>query len=151
MEKESSLVASIFGSGEQNSSLSSIFESSASLPAKPNKQNFTESLADREKRISESEKQKKKEELQSSESQESNEKNAALLKLEEDRTVFVGNLASGTSRKALASLFKTCGKVKSSRIRSVATTGVKVSPEQAGNQVSLLLCHLFLFLRYIST
>mmetsp|Transcript_19387 Transcript_19387/g.28588 ORF Transcript_19387/g.28588 Transcript_19387/m.28588 type:complete len:376 (+) Transcript_19387:117-1244(+) len=134
MKDESSLVASIFGSGEKNSSLSNIFESSASLPAKPNKQNFTESVSDREKRLRESEKKKKKEASETSESQESKEKNAALLKLEEDRTVFVGNLASGTSRKALASLFKTCGKVKSSRIRSVATAGVKVSPEQAGNQ-----------------
>jgi RNA recognition motif-containing protein len=134
MEEESSLVASIFGSEEKNSSLSNIFESSASLPAKPNKQNFTESVSDREKRLREIEKKKKKEESETPESRESKEKNDALLKLEEDRTVFVGNLASGTSRKALASLFKTCGKVKSSRIRSVATAGVKVAPEHAGNQ-----------------
>ena len=53
-----------------------------------------------------------------------------------ERTIFVGNLPKDTTRQSLASLFKSCGKVESSRIRSLATAGIKVAPEHAGNQVS---------------
>mmetsp|Transcript_21059 Transcript_21059/g.29731 ORF Transcript_21059/g.29731 Transcript_21059/m.29731 type:complete len:474 (-) Transcript_21059:85-1506(-) len=52
----------------------------------------------------------------------------------EDRTVFVGNLPRSTTRRSLASIFKPCGKVESTRLRSVATAGVKLPPEHAGNQ-----------------
>ena len=55
----------------------------------------------------------------------------------DERTVFVGNLPKNTTRQNLASIFKTCGKVESSRIRSLATAGIKVAPEHAGNQVSM--------------
>jgi hypothetical protein len=54
----------------------------------------------------------------------------------DSRTIFVGNLPKQTTRQSLASMFKSCGKVESSRIRSLATAGVKVAPEHAGNQVS---------------
>ncbi|KAL3787907.1 hypothetical protein HJC23_000149 [Cyclotella cryptica] len=53
---------------------------------------------------------------------------------EEQRTIFVGNLPPDISRKALASIFKECGKVASSRLRSVAVAGVKLPPSQVGNQ-----------------
>jgi nucleolar protein 12 len=49
-------------------------------------------------------------------------------------TVFAGNLPLNSNRKSLAKLFKSCGKVFSSRIRSVAVTGVKLPPKHAGNQ-----------------
>lgn len=49
-------------------------------------------------------------------------------------TVFVGNLPVDTTRKTLAKIFKSCGKVTSSRIRSVAVAGVKLPQSQAGNQ-----------------
>lgn len=49
-------------------------------------------------------------------------------------TVFAGNLPLNSNRKSLAKLFKSCGKVTSSRIRSVAVTGVKLPPKHAGNQ-----------------
>ena len=52
-----------------------------------------------------------------------------------DKTIFVGNLPINTTRKSLAALFKSCGKVESSRLRSIATEGVKLPPEAAGNQV----------------
>jgi RNA recognition motif-containing protein len=55
----------------------------------------------------------------------------------DDRTVFVGNLPLATTRKDLARLFRPCGKVASTRIRSVALQaeeGVKLPPAQAGNQ-----------------
>lgn len=54
----------------------------------------------------------------------------------EERTIFVGNLPHDISRKALAGIFKECGKVASSRLRSVAVAGVKLPPSQVGNQVS---------------
>mmetsp|Transcript_25900 Transcript_25900/g.40206 ORF Transcript_25900/g.40206 Transcript_25900/m.40206 type:complete len:446 (+) Transcript_25900:83-1420(+) len=52
----------------------------------------------------------------------------------EDRTIFVGNLPGAITRKELARLFADCGKVTSTRIRSVAVKGVKLPKEQAGNQ-----------------
>eukprot|EP00985_Skeletonema_marinoi_P014620 scaffold7427_cov157-Skeletonema_marinoi.AAC.8 len=53
---------------------------------------------------------------------------------EEKRTIFVGNLPADITRRALAGIFKPCGEVASSRLRSVAVAGVKLPPEQAGNQ-----------------
>ena len=55
----------------------------------------------------------------------------------DERTIFVGNLPKSTTRQNLASIFKKCGTVESSRIRSLATAGIKVAPEYAGNQVSM--------------
>lgn len=52
----------------------------------------------------------------------------------EERTIFVGNLPPSTTRKSLASLFRSCGKISSTRLRSIAVEGVKLPPEQAGNQ-----------------
>ena len=52
----------------------------------------------------------------------------------DDRTIFVGNLPLNTTRNSLKSLFTKCGKVESTRLRSIATTGVKVAPDQKGNQ-----------------
>ena len=53
----------------------------------------------------------------------------------EDRTIFVGNLpAASTTRKSLAQLFADCGKIVSTRIRSVPIKGVKIPPERAGDQ-----------------
>ena len=53
----------------------------------------------------------------------------------EKRTVFVGNLPLSITRKKLAFMFSRCGKVESTRIRSVAVKGVKLPPQSAGNQV----------------
>lgn len=53
----------------------------------------------------------------------------------EARTIFVGNLPlQGTTRKSLAALFKDCGVIESSRIRSVPVKGIKLPPHQAGDQ-----------------
>jgi nucleolar protein 12 len=60
----------------------------------------------------------------------------------EDRTVFVGNLPLGTTRKTLEALFRGNGvcvdplvdRVASARIRRVPTQGVKLPPQHAGNQ-----------------
>eukprot|EP00536_Pseudo-nitzschia_multiseries_P012537 jgi/Psemu1/326878/estExt_fgenesh1_pg.C_4850002 len=53
---------------------------------------------------------------------------------DEDRTIYVGNLPLTITRKALAALFRDCGPIASSRIRSVPVTGIKLPKEQAGNQ-----------------
>ncbi|KAL7573731.1 hypothetical protein ACA910_007768 [Epithemia clementina (nom. ined.)] len=52
----------------------------------------------------------------------------------DDRTVFVGNLPNTFTRKMLEKLFRPCGPIESTRIRSVATTGVKLPQASAGNQ-----------------
>lgn len=52
----------------------------------------------------------------------------------DDRTIFVGNLPLHYTRRALQRLFSDCGKIESTRIRSVAAAGVKLPPSQAGNQ-----------------
>ena len=145
---EPSLSSSIFGSSkgdasEKNSSLSTLFGASSTLPQKPNNLNFTEPAEDRERRERKEEKRRKRKKKsveeegaetkvdgENDDSDETPPKNE-----EEERTVFVGNLPENITRKGLASMFKECGKVKSSRIRSVATAGVKVAPEHAGNQV----------------
>jgi RNA recognition motif-containing protein len=57
------------------------------------------------------------------------------IKEEEERTIFVGNLPPDISRRALAGIFKPCGTVASARLRSVGVAGVKLPPDQAGNQV----------------
>ena len=58
---------------------------------------------------------------------------------EKRRTIFVGNLPPDIGRRSLAAIFKPCGAVASSRLRSMAVAGVKLPPEQAGNQVSRFL------------
>ena len=65
----------------------------------------------------------------------SKKKTKEELKEEESRTIFVGNLPPTITRRALAAIFKSCGNVLSARLRSQAVTGVKLPPEQAGNQV----------------
>lgn len=49
----------------------------------------------------------------------------------------MGNLPKDITRKGLAAIFRPTCKVKSVRLRSVATAGVKVAPEYAGNQVCI--------------
>lgn len=62
-----------------------------------------------------------------------------------NRTIFVGNLPLSITRKKLTSIFSKCGKVESTRIRSVAVKGVKLPPQSAGNQVCQFINYLFLF------
>lgn len=50
------------------------------------------------------------------------------------RTIFVGNMPLHYDRKALHKVFVECGKIESTRIRSVAVVGVKLPPSAAGNQ-----------------
>ena len=72
----------------------------------------------------------------------SKKKTKEELKEEESRTIFVGNLPPTITRRALAAIFKSCGNVLSARLRSQAVTGVKLPPEQAGNQVRCMCSYV---------
>lgn len=166
----SSLTASIFGSTpdtvDDGIISNELFQTSATLPPKPNHLNFIESKTEREKRERQEEKKRKRkkskvlvseeggiEQVKESEKDETANGDDDIRNPEVDvqededldRTIFVGNLPLEIKNTTLASMFKSCGKVKSARIRSVGTAGVKVAPEHAGNQVCLwfLLCVYF--------
>ena len=65
----------------------------------------------------------------------SNDDGAKAIQDAEERTIFVGNLPlQTTTRKSLAQIFKDCGPIESTRIRSVPVEGVKLPPERAGDQ-----------------
>lgn len=142
-----SLAASIFGKEqnpkEKDAPLTSLFDSVTKLPEKPNNFNFVEPSKDRQQRERKEEKKRKRKQKEIPENdaeaettkQENSGDNEGTSKDEdEEKTVFVGNLPFDITRRQLASMFKNCGKVKSTRIRSVAVSGVKVAPEHAGNQ-----------------
>lgn len=134
-----SLVDSIFGSKSDDKASATLFE--AAVP-EPTLHTYPES---RRKRTSDgrdegadpSKKQKKSGsdgEEDAGTSKEAKKQSEEETKDEEERTVFVGNLPVSTTRKTLARLFKDCGAITSTRIRSVAVEGVKLPPERAGDQ-----------------
>jgi len=148
-----SLVGSIFGSSDEKpAGLTSLFDESSELPGKPQhkplppRKKKRKDTPSEEVQQSESKKKRKqrkpaKEETSATaEQSESDNKTAEDESPEdnaEERTVFVGNLLIDTTRKSLASIFKSCGKVESCRLRSVAAAGVKLPTERAGDQVRL--------------
>lgn len=144
-----SLVGSIFGAPtekEKAAGLTSLFDDSTELPDKPQHK----PLPPRKKKrkdapVEEEQPQKKRKQRKSAadadataptnETDNKTTPDAASSKDNvEERTVFVGNLPIDTTRKSLASMFKSCGKVESSRLRSVAAAGVKLPTERAGDQ-----------------
>jgi nucleolar protein 12 len=156
-----SLVDSIFGNVNPTLSLSHVFEASSQLPDRPfhapvpekgvrssKKKSKTESEAEsnqpprlqlekikNESKVSLSDDNIKSEieEKEKSTNQSTNDNETPSEISVDDRTIFVGNLPLTTTRKSLRSLFSPCGKVESTRLRSVATAGVKVAPEHKGN------------------
>jgi nucleolar protein 12 len=143
-----SLLSSIFGGTEKEeakTATSELFEKSIHVPERPHAAHFrasTKETAAADAAESEAVPKRKREgestEEASDEAAASKEDAAAVKAAEEETvkelTVFVGNLPVSSTRKSLAKLFKSCGKVMSSRIRSAAVTGVKLPPSQAGNQ-----------------
>ena len=132
-----SLLGSIFGSSQQTNDVVNVFEQSSTLPEKPQHQPLPPKRKERKANSDPTKKKRKrtndaKEETETSETPETmpheNDPTA------DSRTIFVGNLPLSTTRNMLASLFRECGKVESTRLRSVATEGVKVPSNQAGNQ-----------------
>ena len=135
-----SLLGSIFGSSQQTKDVVNVFEQSSALPEKPQHQPLPPKRKERKENSDPSKKKRKrtndaKELIETPETLETLETNPQKDDpTAESRTVFVGNLPLSTTRNMLASLFRECGKVESTRLRSVATEGVKVPSNQAGNQ-----------------
>lgn len=145
-----SLVGSIFGGSAAKSndekpadgSLSSLFAQSSVLPEKPQHKPLPPRKRKETSSEQEEPKKKRKASKEKTEQAEDEDPSSARTPEEEakndanERTIFVGNLPLTTTRKSLASLFKSCGKVESSRLRSVAAAGVKLPTDRAGDQVS---------------
>lgn len=136
-----SLISSIFGEKKQQSS-SDLF-AKVSIPtihpknkASPSKEKKGEEKEEADQSDSSNSKSLDANVVSSSEQPTKEESSADKEKREEEekRTIFVGNLPSDITRRALAGIFKQCGDVASSRLRSVAVSGVKLPPEKAGNQ-----------------
>jgi nucleolar protein 12 len=143
-----SLVGSIFGGSatkpndekRADGSLSNLFAQSSALPEKPQHKPFPPRKRKETSSEHEEPKKKRKAPREKTEEVEDDEPSARTPEEEaknnvDERTIFVGNLPLTTTRKSLASLFKSCGKVESSRLRSVAAAGVKLSTDRAGDQV----------------
>lgn len=154
-----SLVGSIFGASNEKKSagLTSLFDETTELPEKPQHKASAPQAKKKRKEIFTKEEQqpdKKKKRKQRKTAVKETDESAAASKPADDanvataekaehsskddaeeRTVFVGNLPIDTTRKSLASMFKSCGKVESCRLRSVAASGVKIPKERAGDQV----------------
>lgn len=147
----SSLLSSIFGDKGASSSTEvadSLFSSSPTMPSpapapvvipktkrtnrKNSKKKTTDSIPDDDVEMDESE--GKGNDIEETTDKNSNAKNSND---DDAKTIFVGNLPLGTTRKDLARLFRDCGSIQSTRIRSVATdseAGVKLPPHLAGKQ-----------------
>lgn len=157
----SSLLGSIFGADpEKETASQSLFEKSEALPERPQHKPAAAHIRKKKKKRDDSKidgdasnddpsnqkKRKKRKPKSDSNDAESGEKQDDATsnndeskedtpdEKNKDRTIFVGNLPLAITRKELAALFKDCGPVASSRIRSVPITSIKLPQEQAGNQ-----------------
>lgn len=140
-----SLMRSIFGeapSSAKQNEIANLFASNASVPAvPPHKKTVTEKP--RENTSDDDQSTNSDPALLQPDSKDAEvvapnkstaRKTKEQLKEEEERTIFVGNLPPEITRRSLAVLFKRCGIIASARLRSIAVSGVKLPPEQAGNQ-----------------
>lgn len=153
-----SLLGSIFGdeskSKKYKGELSSLFQKKDELPERPNYEPV--STVNSKRKLNEedfptkgleSKKKKKSRKKDKSETHdvENDDEKIGQDKTEEadgkediqskDRTIFVGNLPiATTTRKSLSALFKDCGPIASTRIRSIPVKGVKLPQERAGDQ-----------------
>jgi len=151
-----SLLGSIFGdeskAKKDKEELQGLFQSKTELPDRPNhelvstidtkrKRTETKEPASKKKR-----KERKKDKPPTEATNENTQKDDTAAASEnkeveneeheknKDRTIFVGNLALATTRKQLSALFKDCGPITSTRIRSVPVKGIKLPQERAGDQ-----------------
>jgi len=162
--KMSSFLGSIFGDiSKKETSNQNLFETSESLPERPQHKLVVAASSKKTKRESDegtdygkntsesSREQKRKKKKRRSldgddrasiDREKSGEPTSNNLRedqseknqKDEDYTIFVGNLPLRITRKSLATLFRECGPVASCRIRSVPVTGIKLPKDQAGNQ-----------------
>ena len=148
-----SLVSSIFGSSSGDKSAASDLFTKVSIPTslqsssppskkkKDNKKDDDDSSSSSSSSTDSESSAKEQSTIQETTSKSINKPTKEQLREESERTIFVGNLPVDITRKALASIFKPCGTVLSTRLRSVAVSGVKLPPEQAGNQVCACQCY----------
>jgi len=152
-----SLLGSIFGNkdddGNKKEKLSGMFKKSAALPERPKHEPILAKRRapkdDAEESSSKKKKRRKTKEEKEAEAADGSNKEAAAdddkekgdddekdeKKIDEARTVFVGNLPlATTTRKSLAAIFKDCGPIESTRIRSVPVAGTKLPPNRKGDQ-----------------
>ncbi|CAJ1953318.1 unnamed protein product [Cylindrotheca closterium] len=155
-----SLLGSIFGddskSKKDKGELSNLFQNKAELPDRPNHEPVSTINAKRklndgvepESKRKRKPRKKDKDQIEGTDGDgETTEKDgtkAADGKEEmedeeteknKDRTIFVGNLPlATTTRKSLSALFKDCGPIASTRIRSIPVKGIKLPQERAGDQ-----------------
>lgn len=145
-----SLVGSIFGESathpseekpaDDTGSLSNLFDQSSTLPEKPQHKPLFPHRKKRKEIPAEQEEPNKKRKPPKDKMAQEEEPSSKTPEAEaednvDERTIFVGNLPLTITRKSLANMFKSCGKVESSRLRSVAAAGVKLPTERAGDQV----------------
>jgi hypothetical protein len=112
-----SLSDSIFGNDEnckeKNSSLSSLFGSSTTLPDKPNNLNFIEPTKNTEKRERKEEKKRKRKQKDATEEERKSDiatengndeivEDHSSTNEDEEKTIFVGNLPGDMTRKKLS-------------------------------------------------
>jgi nucleolar protein 12 len=154
-----SLLGSIFGAGDgkpadkkskkqksrqsdETPGLTGLFAESSELPERPKHvpQPRKEKRKEREgdeppKKQRKPRKEKPTEDSTTNEESKKEEGTPSKEDEAEARTIFVGNLPlEGTNRKSLAALFKDCGAIASTRIRSVPVMGIKLPPQRAGDQ-----------------
>lgn len=145
-----SLLTSIFGdSASKPAESADLFANPVTAPEPRKKRNQDKTHRQEEKRKPEDDDSSGAEQPTTRESEPAEEQQGATAvptvpnkppadpHADDDRTVFVGNLPVGTTRKDLQRYFRECGKIRSTRIRSVATDAekaVKLPPHQAGNQ-----------------
>jgi nucleolar protein 12 len=145
-----SLLGSIFGSkDEKKEEVSGLFQKSADLPERPHhdpilvkrraKKDSVVEESDKKKKRRQNREEKKKVATAEGTNDEKEEvvddENGDKQEGDEKRTVFVGNLPlATTTRKSLMALFKDCGPIESTRIRSVPVTGIKLPPNRKGDQ-----------------
>lgn len=152
-----SLLGSIFGDESKQKKnkegLSGLFQNKTELPDRPNHElvSTINSKRKQEETKTPTTSKKKRKELKKDKNQ-TDSKNETKQKDDtsttfgnknidnegheknQDRTIFVGNLALATTRKQLTTLFKDCGPIASTRIRSVPVKGIKLPRERAGDQ-----------------
>ncbi|KAL3939202.1 MAG: hypothetical protein SGBAC_006039 [Bacillariaceae sp.] len=151
-----SLLGSIFGDDSKpkkgKAEISNLFQNKAELPDRPNhelvstinsKRKSSDGMEPESKKRRKPRK-KDKNQIEGTENTKNDDTKAADTKEEveteeteknKDRTIFVGNLPlATTTRKSLSALFKDCGPIASTRIRSIPVKGIKLPHERAGDQ-----------------
>ncbi|KAI2491230.1 hypothetical protein MHU86_23336 [Fragilaria crotonensis] len=132
----SSLVGSIFGNVESSSGLLNVFEASSTLPERPQHKPLPRKKTKQRKKtaetiVTEPEKKKRKRNGETADAEEDGQgavKDDAAVDVDQPSTTNYTEITTTSTTLDDDPL------VESTRLRSIATTGVKVAPDQKGNQ-----------------